>query len=120
MCALTDTFTLLVTLRPRLVTWGRCHGNQERVAKLPASWEDNACVDLPLPSCALAVHSNPTTASTNEESAVNGHVQFVAAKQKKVCMVKELGESLVWQETLGLGSIKTSLEAHGDVFDLEE
>ena len=35
-------------------------------------------------------------------------------------MVEQLGESLVWQQAIGLGSIKTWLEAHGDVFDLEE
>ena len=32
MCSLTDAFTLLVTLRPRLVTLGRCHSTQERVS----------------------------------------------------------------------------------------
>ena len=38
--AWTDAFTVHVTLRPRLVTRGRCHVTQERVAKVPASWED--------------------------------------------------------------------------------
>ena len=51
---------------------GRSHGNQERVAKVSASWEDKRCVDLPLPSCAFAVHSIPTTASTDVESVVHG------------------------------------------------
>ena len=32
MCTLNDAFTLHVTLRPRLVTWGRGHSTQERVA----------------------------------------------------------------------------------------
>ena len=39
ICSLTDAFTLLVTLRPRLVTWGHCHSTQESVANVPASWE---------------------------------------------------------------------------------
>ena len=67
MCTLTDVFNLLVTLRPRLVTWGRCHGNQERVAEVSASWEDKGCVDLPLQSCVLAVQTKLTTASTHVE-----------------------------------------------------
>ena len=45
MCALTDAFILLETLRPRLV--------------------DKGCV--PLPSCVLAIHNNPTTAWTDVE-----------------------------------------------------
>ena len=47
---------------------GRCPGTQERVANVPASWEDKGYVDLPLPSSAIAVHSVPTTASTNVDS----------------------------------------------------
>ena len=101
------------------LTRSRCHGNQERVPKVPASWEDNGGVYFPLPSCPLAVHSNPTTASTTVESMVYGYVQYIVARQK-VCMVEELSESIVWQEAIGLGSIKTYLEAHRDVFDLEE
>ena len=103
MYSLTDIFTLLVTLRPRLVTWGRSHGIQERAAKVPVSWEDKEWVDLSLLSCALVVHSVPTTASTNADSLVNGLVQFTVEAVEAVAQ----------------DSIKTSLEAHGDVFDLE-
>ena len=83
MCTLTDASTQHVTLRPRLVTWGRCHSTQERVAKVPAYWEVKECVDLPLPSCAHAVHSVPNTASTNVDSVVNGFVQCDVARWKK-------------------------------------
>ena len=74
--SLTGAFTLLVTLRPRLVTWGRCHRTQERVANV-------GCVELPLPSCALAVHSVPTTAATNVDCVVNGFVQNIVARQRR-------------------------------------
>ena len=60
MCSLNDDLDLPVSLRPRLVTVGRCHGIQERVANVLASWKDKGCADLPLPSCAIAVHSVPT------------------------------------------------------------
>ena len=118
MCTLTNVFTLLVTLRPRLVTWGRCHGNQERVAKVRASGEEKRCVDMPLQSCALAVHSIPTTASTNVESVVNGYVQFIAAR----CAWRRslVSESLVLQEAIGLGATQTHPKAHRDAHDLEE
>ena len=33
---------------------------------------------------------------------------------------EELGESVVWREATGLVAIKTFLESHRDVFDLEE
>ena len=65
---------------PRLVTWGHFHSTQQRVAKVVASWEDKGCVDLHVPSCALAVPSVPTTASTNEDFVVNGFVLFDVAK----------------------------------------
>ena len=111
---------LPVSLRPRLVTVGRCHGILERVAHVLASRKDKGCVDLPLPSCAIAVQSVPTTASTNVDSVVNGNVQVHIAKHMKVCKMEELGESVVWREAIGLVAIKIFLEAHRDVFDLEE
>ena len=39
-----------MSLRPRLVTLGRCHDTQERVADVPTPWEDKGYVELPLPS----------------------------------------------------------------------
>ena len=59
-------------------------------------------------------------ASTNMDSVVNGNVNFHVAKHMKVCKMEEFGESVVWREAIGLVAIKTFLEAHGDVFDLEE
>ena len=59
-------------------------------------------------------------ASTNMDSVVNGNVQVHVSRQMKVCKMEELGESVVWREAIGLVAIKTLLEAHGDVFDLEE
>ena len=110
MWTLTDASTLHVTLRPRLVTQGRCHSTQEREAKVPASREDKECVDLSLPSCALAIHSVPTPASTNVDSVANGFVQCDVARQKKVCKMEELDETVVWRksETL-LEAIETCL-----------
>ena len=58
-------------------------------------------------------------ALTNMDSVVNGNVTF-HVKHMKVCKMEELGESVVWREAIGLVAIKTFLEAHGDVFDLEE
>ena len=78
-----------------------------------ASQEDKRCADLPLPSCAIAVQSVPTCF---DPYGIYVHV----AKHMKVCKMEELGESVVWREAIGLVAIKTFLEAHGDVFDLEE
>ena len=50
MYSLNDALDLTVSLRPRLVTLGRCHGTQERVATVLASQEDKDCAELPLPS----------------------------------------------------------------------
>ena len=110
---------LPVSLRPRLVTLCRCHGTQERVANVPASWEDKGCAELPLPSCAIAAHSVPTTASNNVDSVVNGNVQVLVARQMKVCKMEELDESSVWREAAAQGSIKTLLEAHRNVFGMK-
>ena len=96
-----------VTLRPRLVTWGRCHGTQERAAKVLASWEDKRCVDLPLSSCALAVQSVPHTASSTVVSVVEGNVHDVLARHRKVCKMQELEETMVRQELAVQGPIKT-------------
>ena len=112
MCSLDDTVNLSASLRPRLVTLGRCHSTQERVANVPASWEDQGRAELPLPSCAIAVHSIPTTASTNVDYVVNGNLQFHVPRQRKVCKMEELDESFVWREAAAQGSIKTLLEAH--------
>ena len=89
MRSLTDAFTSHVTLRPRLVTWGRCHVTQERIPKVPASWKDNERVDL------LPVHSIPNTASTNVNSVVDESVQDVVARRRKVCKMEELEETFV-------------------------
>ena len=43
------------------------------------------CVDLLLPSSAIAVHSVPTTASANADSVVNGFVLFIGAGHKNIC-----------------------------------
>ena len=37
----------------------------------------------------------------------------------KVCKMDELGDSFVWREAMELVVIKTFLETHRDVFDLE-
>ena len=34
--------------------------------------------------------------------------------------MEDLGESVVWQKVMELGVIKTFLEVHRDVFDLED
>ena len=73
-----------------------------------ASRKDKGCAD----SCEIAVHSIPTTASTNMDSVVNGNVQVHVSRQMKVCKMEELDESMVWREAMGLGAIKTFLEAH--------
>ena len=59
-------------------------------------------------------------ASTNVDSVVNGNVQVQVSRQMKESKTEEFDESIVWQEVLGLVAIKTFLQAHGDVFDLEE
>ena len=59
-------------------------------------------------------------ASTNMDSMVNGNVNVHVAKQMKVCKMEETDKSIVWRDVIGLVAIKTFLEAHGDVFDLEE
>ena len=120
VCALDDALNLPVSLRSRLVTWSCCHGTQERDAKVPASLEDKGSVDLPLPSCAIAVHTIPTTASTNVDSVVNGNVQYHVAGQVKVCKMEELDGIIVWPGAAAQCSIKTFLDVHRDVFDLEE
>ena len=84
--------SLSVSFRPRLVTLGRCHGNQQRVANVPASQEDKECAQLSLPSYTSAVHSVPT----NVDSLLNGNVQVHVAKQIKVCLMETLGEPEVW------------------------
>ena len=104
MCTFNDAITLTVSLRS---TWGRCHGTQERVANVPESWEEKRRVDVPLPSCAHAVHSGPTTASTDVDTVVNRSVQCIAARQKKVGKMKELGESMKWRGATRLESIIT-------------
>ena len=71
---------LPVSLRPRFVTLCRCHGTQERVANVSAPWEDKGCAELPLPSCAIAAHSVPTTASNKVDSVMNGNVQVHVAR----------------------------------------
>ena len=106
MCSLNDDLDLPVTLRPRLVTLGPCHGIQERVANVLASRKDKGCADFPLPSCAIAVQSVPTTASTNMDSVVNGNVQVHVSRQMKVCKMDELDESIVWREAMGVGANK--------------
>ena len=78
------------------MTLGRCFGTQERVTNVPSSQEDKDCAELPLPSKTIAVHSVPTTASTNVDSLVNGSVQVHVAKQIKVCKMEALAESVVW------------------------
>ena len=83
MRSLSDAFNLSLSLRPRLVTLGGCHGTQERVANVPASKEDKDCAELSLPSYTIAVHSVSTTASNNVDSVVNGNVQVHVAKQIK-------------------------------------
>ena len=93
---------------------------QERVANVLASRKDKRCAELPLPSYVIAVHSIPTTASTSVDSVVNGNVQVHVAKQMEVCKMEDFGESVVWREAMGRGAIKTFLEAHKEVFDLEE
>ena len=75
-CVLWTMHSNLPVFLRTLVTWSCCHGTQERDAKVPTSWEDKGSVDLPLPSCAIAVHTIPTTASTNVDSVVNGNVQI--------------------------------------------
>ena len=62
------------------------------MANVSASQEDKDCAGLPLPSCIIAVHSVPTTASTN----ANGNVQVHVAKQTNVRKMDALGESVVW------------------------
>ena len=62
---------------------------------------------MPLPSCALALHSVPTPASTNVDSVANGFVLYDVARQKKVCKMEELDEPAVWRKAVILGSIKT-------------
>ena len=59
---------------------------------------------LPLPSYAIAVYSIPTTVQV----------------QREVCKMEDLSESVVWRGAMGRGAIKTFLEAHTEVFDLEE
>ena len=100
---------------PRLVTLGRCHGIQERVAKVLASQKQKEYCELSLPSYTIAVYSVPTTASTNVDSVVFRNVQVHVAKQVQVCKMVALGESVVWREAMGLGAIKTCLEAHKDL-----
>ena len=85
-----------------------------------ASRKDKGCAELLLPSCAIAVHSVPTTASTKMDSVVIGNVNVHVAKQMKVCKMEELGASVVWRDTMGPGAITSFLEVHRDVFDLEE
>ena len=43
--SLNDALNLSVSFRPRLVTLGRCHGNQQRVANV-TSQEDKECAQL--------------------------------------------------------------------------
>ena len=64
------------------------------------------CWNLPLPLCAIAAHSVPTTASNNVDSVVNGNVQVHVATQMKVCKMEELDESSVWREAAAQGSIQ--------------
>ena len=70
------------------------------------SRKDKGCADLPLPSCAIAVHNVPTTASTTVDSVVTGNVQVHVSRQMKVCKMDELDESIVWREATGLGANK--------------
>ena len=120
MCSLNDAINLPVSLRPRLLMFCRCHGTSGTLVNVLASWKDKRCAELPLPSYAIAVHSIPTTASTSVDSVVNVNVQVHVAKQIEVCKMEDLGESVVWREAMGRGAIKTFLEAHKEVFDLEE
>ena len=93
---------------------------QERLANVLASRKDKRCAELPLLSYAIAVHSIPTTASTSVDSVVDGNVQVHVAKHIEVCKMEDFGDSEVWREAMGRGAIKTFLEAHKEVFDLEE
>ena len=69
---------------------------RERVLNVPASWEDKGRADLPLPSCAIAVHgiSNPASPVCRCEA-------------EEGVQMDELGESVVWREAAAQGSIKT-------------
>ena len=98
MCSLNDDLNLPVSLRPTSVTLGRCHGTQEHVASVPASREGKGCAEWQLPSCAIAVHSVPTTTSTNVDSLVDDNVQVLVVRQMKVCKMEELDKSTVWRE----------------------
>ena len=82
--------------------------------------EDMGSVDLPLPSCAIAVHSVPTTSSTNVDSVVNGNVQYHVARQRKVRKLEELDGIVVWPGAAAQCLIKTFLGVHRHLFDVEE
>ena len=96
-----------------------CYSQQTRQVAEMTKKQDKGCAELPLPSCAIAAHSVPTTASNNVDSVVNGNVQVHVARQMKVCKMEELDESSVWREAAAQGSIKTLLEAHRNVFGMK-
>ena len=99
---------------------GRCPGTSG--TRSPCACISARTRDVLICRCRLMQLQSTTfrLASTNMDSVVNGNVNAHVAKQMKVCKMEELGESVVWREAIGLVAIKTFLEAHGDVFDLEE
>ena len=58
-------------------------------------------------------------ASTKIDSVANGQINCSCLKQMKVCKMDDFGASSVWREAMELVVIKTFLETHRDVFDLE-